>query len=324
MSALEQVLKLRPSSIAARLAGTKVCLLNPRDVHHSLPQRPVVVCECPAAPIAAGVFRAARQAASVVGLTFPSLPRAEPPRPAAVVQAILKAAVEAGYEHPWFLRAGPVAIHEATQEAVAEAREAVYRLVDAGFTEVCLDVTGLDPAEAAAAVAEAAMALRERELSIDVTTRDAQPDQLLELVASLGAQGVRVDVLSLPASALAGATDLSAHLAALRPAGLALVDAGDKFPATGVRRLVVSSRLTRIAMNALPPEAQKTIRSRAVEGWSVPGAIAAAVKATPPSFEVQLKMEALAYHEVLDLLERAGGEASGLASVASLAEHSGY
>jgi hypothetical protein len=51
-SLLAQVSRLRPSSVCSRLAGTQLCLLNPRDLHRALPGRPLLVCECVAAPIA--------------------------------------------------------------------------------------------------------------------------------------------------------------------------------------------------------------------------------------------------------------------------------
>lgn len=319
-SPMAQVLRLRPSSVTARLARTAVCLLNPRDLHRALPGRPLVVCECVAAPIALGVFRAARQANAVVGLSFPDLPRGERPRPADAAGEILQAAQEACFELPFFLRAGPVRVAEAGEEAVAVSRDAVYRLVDAGFTEACLDVTGLDPAEAAAVVAEGALGLRERELSVEVTTREVRPSELKELALSFGAQGVRVDVLTLPGSALKSVADLSAHVEAVRPAGLGLVDAGDKLPTLGARRLTVSTRLTRIALNVLPASIESTLRQKAVEGWSVPGAIAAALRSAPPAPEVRQRMQETAFREALDLLERSGAAASGPAAVRALVE----
>ncbi|HEY3449880.1 MAG TPA: hypothetical protein VGK67_26240 [Myxococcales bacterium] len=319
-SPLAQVLRLRPSSVSSRLARTQVCLLNPRDLHRALPGRSLLVCECVAAPIAAGVLRAARQANAVVGLSFPELPRGERPRPGDAAREILQAAEAAGHEQPWFLRGGPVRVPEATEDAVAQAREAVYRLVDAGFTEASLDVTGLDPAEAAAAVAEGALGLRERELSVEVSTRETRPAELKELSLSFGAQGVRVDVVSLPASAFAPGTELSAQLEAVRPSLLGLVDAGDQAPTLGARRLTASIRLTKIGLNALPVAVQGTLRQKAAEGWSIPGAIAAGLKAAPPSPEACAKMEALAFREALDLLERCGCSATGPAAVTALLE----
>ncbi|MGC4113445.1 MAG: hypothetical protein QM765_01985 [Myxococcales bacterium] len=319
-SPMAQVLKLRPSSVSARLARTELCLLNPRDLHRALPGRALLVCECVAGPIAAGVFRAAKQANAVVGVSFPDLPRGERPRPNDAVDEILEAAQAAGFTGPWFLRGGPVRVAEASEASAAAARNTVYRMVDAGFTEACLDVTGLDPAEAAAVVAEGAMGLRERELSVEVATRETRPNELQELALSFGAQGVKVDLVTLPASALKGVADLSAVVEALRPAGLGLVDAGDKAPVLGTRRLAVSTRLTRIALNVLPAAVESTLRQKATEGWSIPGAIAAALKAAPPAPEVRQRMEETAFRETLDLLERTGCAGTGPTAVHALVE----
>jgi hypothetical protein len=258
----------------------------------------------------------------VVGVSFPDLPRGERPRPADASAEILKAAQEAGHELPWFLRGGPLRLAEATEEAGALARDAVYRLVDAGFTEACLDVTGLDPAEAAALVAEGALGLRERELSVEAATREVRPGELRELALSFGAQGVRVDVVTLPGGALQALPDLSAHVEALRPSGLGLLDAalGTAAPTAGARRLVVSARLTRLALAALPAAVEATLRQRAAEGWSVPGAIAAALRAAPPGPEACQRMAEAAFRETLDLLARSGCASTAPAAVSALVE----
>jgi len=226
-----------------------------------------------------------------------------------------------------FFRFGPVTVHEASETTVAELRETVFRYVDAGFTECCLDLTGLDPAEAAAVVAEGAAPLRERELSLEVTTRDTDPDALAELVGSLGAQGIRVDVLTLPGPALRGVDDLSRHVEAAGRAVLGLADpegAGQGSP--GVRRVLSSARFCRLAAGALTQEMREAVRARALEGIPVPVALAISLDdpRTTLGSEARVKLEAFAYHETVELLGEWDVRGTGAGSVAFLSERSGY
>jgi hypothetical protein len=324
-SVLEAVLKLRPSSVASRLSGTCVCLLNARDIQRSVGLGTVVVAfEVPAPALAQGIVRAARQVGAVVGLSFPALQLGESPRSHAVVQSLVAAIEEAGLTLPIFFRGGPVLLQEASEGAVAQARETVFRLIDAGFTEVSMDASGLDPAEAAAAIAEAAAPLRERELSLDITSRLAEPDAVTELVGSLGAQGVRVDVLTVPGAALAAVDDLTPLEKAARPAVLSVLDPQRRLRGTGARRAVASAPFCRILASALGAEAREAVRARALQGVPVPAALAATREAAALDEEAQLRLEALSYHEALEILADTGGQGSGTASLSFLAEKSGY
>ncbi|MBI5543410.1 MAG: hypothetical protein HY901_05945 [Deltaproteobacteria bacterium] len=323
-SAFEKVLRLRPSSVAGRLSGSRVCLLNARDVQRSLGSGLVVACEAPAEPIAAGIARAARHQGAAIGLSFPALPFGEAPRAHAASQLLLAAVQESGLELPLFLRAGPIPISEATEAGVSQAREAVFRLVDGGFTEACLDVSRLGPSEAGAAVAEAGAALRERELSLEVATGTVDPHALAELAGSLGVAGVRADVMSLKGAALANVEDLGPLVRAIEPTALAVVDPLGPVRGSGVRRVVISAPFCRVAVAALPEEAKDAIRAKALEGWSIPAAIAQALKRAVLSEEARERMEALAYLEAMDVLEAAGARASGSVSLTFLSERSGY
>jgi hypothetical protein len=313
-SAIDAVLKLRPSSVAHKLAGTRVCLLNARDVQRSRLGQPLLVCEVPALPIAAGVVRAARELRAVLGLSFPALPRGAGPRETAVFQAVVSAVTEAGFELPFFLRGGPVPLADAAAGTVAEARESVWRFVDAGFTEVALDVSCLSPAMAAAVVDEVAVSLRERELSLEIVTRSESAAEIGALRAALGAS---VDVLAIPEAALA-----SEGLAeAVAPTALCVADPRDERTAGRVQRVLASICFGRIAALVVSDEAKAGIRQRALGGWRVPAAIAGAFSGCTLGEAELLRIEALAFHEALELL--AGAEGSGAESIAFLAGQGG-
>lgn len=308
-AALDSILKLRPSSVASKLAGTRVCLLNARDIQRSVAETAatVIVCEVPAAPLAAGIVRAARQARAVLGLSVPAPPAGPGPRFHAIFQSLMTAVREADFELPFFLRAGPVLVPEASESAVSAARETVFRLVDAGFTEVCFDTGQLSSEDAAAVVAEASAALREREMSVEVSAGQRDPQRIAELVAALSSRGAVPDVVSVPAT-----ENLAQLAAAVAPATLAVHDPCATDAGMDARRLIASRRFCDIVATTL---GRAAIPSELV---GAPQDIASLENSD------LLRIEALAYHEAFELFESTGAKGSAVTSVAFLSERNGY
>ncbi len=229
MRPLDAVLRLRPTNAVNRLgSGSRVCLLSARPLQAALAPRPgALVCfSLPSgfiAPFALGVLRAARQLDAAVGVGAAAHGLGEGPRPWAVFQDVATAAAEVGLSQPLFLRGGPIALAEASPHEVAKARESVFQLVDAGFTEVALDATALDGEWAAAALGDVVATAQERELGVDLTAPSGGAEAVAAWLRAVLARGARPDVLSVGAGS-ANPEQLAALTQAAAPCSVELVD----------------------------------------------------------------------------------------------------
>jgi len=324
------VLKLRPPNVANRIHGRqRTCVLNGRDVLRACEDVGVVlVCELPVvAPVATGILQAARQLDSVIGLSFPVRPRGEAMRPSAFFEQVLTCAEEAGYRRPMFLRAGPVFLSEAGEGEIAAAREAAFALVDAGFTELCVDLSGLEPSEGAAAFAQIAGAALERELAVEVVGGEPSAEAMTALAAALAGQGAQPDVISLPKGMAAGLEDFTELATAVSPARLGLCEPlPANLPGSGARVAIAAKPFHDVIERALPEDLREKIFGRMRESGCALGSALAFFHREIAALEghARVRMEALAYTETVELLEQAGAVGTGARAVEFLAERSGY
>ncbi|HCF57540.1 MAG TPA: hypothetical protein DFS52_06050 [Myxococcales bacterium] len=329
MHAYAAVLKLRPANVANRISGSLACILNGYDVQRAVAEGAgaIVVFELPVPRVlAAGVLRAARHLEAAIGLSAPTFPRGEGARPHAWFRDVLGAAEEMGYRLPMFLRAGPVAIPEMEPAAVEEARRQVFEHVDAGFTEVALDLRELDPAEGAAVIEEIAAPARERELSVEVIAPEPTLDSLSELAGSLLVQGTHAQVICLPPGA-EEESDLQEMAEAAAPAVFGLSEPlASQLASAAVRRVSVARPFQALIEAALPAG----LRAE-VEAWR--GETGADLRRALGHFHrqlegldepAQIRLEALAYHEAREVLEAARARGTGRLAAQFLGERSGY
>jgi hypothetical protein len=319
MQAIEAVFHLRPTNAANRLGDRLVCALNARDVQRSVDPMPVVVIEVACAALAPGILRAARHFDTVIGLSAPAHPMGEGPRPYALFQDLTAAADEADFWLPLFLKGGPVALQFGDEADVERAREQVFQLVDAGFTEVSLDASGLEPEVAAAAIAEASAPARERELSVEVVCPPST-DAIFALTRSLGGQAMAADVIALTQAPEPTQLDELQSVA-----GTAVV-ASPEAPHVAARRIFAGARFDRLLERLLP----STLRQQ-IERWRKRGS--ADLRQAFGHFHqelaqldegTRLRIEAMAYSEAMELLEGAGVRGSAPKSIEFLAVKSGY
>ncbi len=327
MRPIEAVLQLRPANVANRLgARSRVCLLPSRDLQRSsVGQGGAVVCfALPIVhPLAQGVFRAARQLDAAIGLSAQARGLGEGPRPVAVFEQVVAAAEEVGFWRPFFLRGGPVRLGDADEAQVARASEAVFELVDAGFTEVVLDATGLPPDRIVAALAKSAKGAQERELSVDVLVSATEPAQLGELARMLDAQALLPDVVSVKGEVVLGEAMAQTLERVVAPAVLGLVEAAPSGALEGRRRVVLERRFDSLLERHLPPALLEAVsRDRSRTGATVAeaaGRFEGELAALDPA--VRDRLEAFAYHEAREVLAQAGAQGSGSTAVRFLAEH---
>lgn len=253
MRPIDAVLRLRPTNAAHRLgSGSRVCLLSARDVQRSLAQRPgAVVCfalpSSAVAPLALGVLRAARQLDAAVGIGAAAHGLGEGPRPWALFQDVAAAAAEVGLSQPLFLRGGPVVIAEASAQEVARARESVFQLVDAGFTELALDASALEGPAAAAALCDVAALAQERELGVELLAPPGDAASVGGWLRAIFDRGLRPDVLSIRA---AGGVALGSLGQAAAPCALGLLD--EASARAGVTRVLLARPFQALAERRRP------------------------------------------------------------------------
>lgn len=327
------MLALRPTNAASRLPqGSRVCILNPRDVYRALAQRraivPSVSLHVPFALPA--VLRAARDLDAVLGLSGAAARRAmghevQVASPYAQFGRVADAAAETNTDRPLFL-VGMLPIDAADPRTVAAAREVAFKFVDAGFTGVAVRPPN-DPAESVAdLVADIGAPLRDRELALEVVVSDPpDPARLSALAGTLKAKGAAADVFAVrldgaPSSAAVGALARAARPAALAGYGVDRPAAG--LAAAGLRRFDLTRALFDVAAPALPSALVAEVHANPDPG---PALASHAVDLTREvARERAERIEALAYAEALGLIRALGAHGTGRAVVEFLSTRSGY
>jgi hypothetical protein len=346
MSVLDKVLTLRPANAVARLgAGSRLPLLSPGELLRALEGTPAAL---PCVPVRAkaavpGLLAAARAEDAVLGLscTHPLADRGATERFLAAVRA---AAGEAEHSRPFFLQAGPVRIARPKPEGVAFQQEAIFRLVDDGFSLVSLDVSRLDPGTAVEVISTLSAPLRERELPLELTL----PTPVVEgaslmgmaspLLEGLCQEGVPVRFLRVPASALGGEEPDVERVRALveltAEFGVCVTVADleerggralSTFVAAGVRKVDYGAPFERLALAAWSAEAREVVEQKAQETGLAPGELLSLIEEQLPPLEPAAKerLEALSFTEATDMLAALGASRTGWRSMVWLAEHQG-
>lgn len=333
MRALEQLLTFRPANVVARLGPrSRVPLLGARELAQALEGRaPLLAVPVPRREVLPGLLRAARFQEAVLGLALPH-PLAGRGAPERFVEAVRVAAEEAEHALPLFLQAGPLPVPAGDSEALAGAASGVYGCLEAGFTLVSLDASRLGE-DAPARVAQLAAPVVERELALEValplTAPPPSPDALRAQLDALAQarvrpQFLRVDARQVRGAAFGGATSgevepswveplrevaagYGAQLTGVDPAGEG-ASAASPWRAVGVGKLELPAGVMRAALASLPPEARGAVEARASDlGLGAAEVLVLLGEQLPPlSAGEALRLEACAFAEVQELLQRLG------------------
>jgi hypothetical protein len=339
---LEKVLGLRPTSAASRLGRESALpLLNPRDLARALDgsAAPLVCVPVAAADAVPGLLRAARDQDAVLGLGCPYRPghREGPARFFAQVQA---ASEEIQHQRPVFLQAGPIRLASADPRALEQRASDIHRFLEAGFTLVSVDASGMEPEAAAAAGRELLLPVVERELSVEVSAPapagaqgPAGPDRLRRLLEAFRAAGIEVQFVRLR-SAQVDPRALGALGEVARGAGawLCVEDPGPVTPRllawgeAGVRKLDVGPPFSDLVLGALRPELRAALDGKARAAGLPAGELVARME--DPLAEggaaARERVEALSYGEAFELFESAGALGSASAAMVYLSSRAGY
>ncbi|WP_194863331.1 hypothetical protein [Myxococcus sp. AB036A] len=343
MNVLDKVLTLRPGNTVARVgAGSRVPLLNPRELLRALAEAPVAL---PCLPVQAkgalpGLLRAARSEDAVLGLACPH-PLSDRGAPERFVVAAHQAAAEAEHARPLFLQAGPIRVARADADTLDALKDGIYRVVDAGFSLVSLDLSRLDSYEAVEAVNALVAPVTERELALELTGPAASGgfvDAYRTLLEGLRQWKVPVDFVRVPESALGeGEPDVRllrslVELAAEYDAVLSVGEAGSAlagglptYVAAGVRKVDCVGGFERLALGAWPPEVRASVEEKATAAGLPAGQLLSVLEEQLPPLDdaAREKLEALAFMEATEVLAALGATRTGQASLRFLAEKRG-
>jgi hypothetical protein len=345
MSVLDKVLTLRPGNAVARLgAGSRLPLLNPRELLRALEGVPVAL---PCVPVLAkaalpGLLRAARTEDAVLGLACPH-PMADRGAPERFVTAVRDVTADADAEHsrPVFLQAGPIRLTKTDGASLEAFQDGLFRVVDAGFSLVSLDVSRLPAAEAVEAVKAVVGPVLERELALEVTVPEAGEAGLADaartLLSELTRAKVPVYLLRVSAAALGeGEPDVAllrglVDVATEFGAGVAVGEvAGSQrllptYVAAGARKVDCSGPFERLALGAWPAEAREQVRRKAEGAGLTAGELLSVLEEQLPPLEAPARerLEAFSFMEATDVLTALGAAGTGWRAMTWLAEHKG-
>lgn len=265
-------------------------------------------------------------------------------------EAVRAAADEVRHCRPVFLQAGPVRVTSADAKFIQELSTELYRYIDAGFSLLSLDGSGLPRADDARVCAELAQVAAERELAIEVTApkmADGRPSTrgLRTYLEDLRKKKIEPRFVRLrssvfmpdalpgqhPEADLAGVEEFAA-VAAEFDVWLTIDDRGSPsrtlngWAAEGVRKVDAGEPFAAWAVSALPPERREELRAQARKS---PGGLAEVMGRSEDLLAglkeaARDRIEALAYGEVSEVLQGLGLVGSATRAMGALAESSGY
>ncbi|HSN92249.1 MAG TPA: hypothetical protein VLS93_13545 [Anaeromyxobacteraceae bacterium] len=319
-----RVFAYRPATVAARLGPRSgACPLSLGDLHRAASGQGALPLVCaPIAAVARGALVAAREAGAALGLLLPPGAAPEP-----WVRAVTGAADEVAGGLPFSL-GGEVRAGGGSRQEVERAFNESWRLVAAGVTHLAVDVDAVPPADRGAVAAELGRAAHERGLGLDLFApgqgTGGAPGPVAEVVEAMSARGSPPDAVSVRGAAPEGTAGARAEVRRLAEicaalGGLPVLRRGPTTPdllrilaASPVRGCedgCAAERAARLAVPwdliGVPPEGVggSTDLERAVAELSE---------------EAAERLEARAYLEVAEMLDRLGAAGSGPAIAASL------
>jgi hypothetical protein len=321
---LSSALAFRPASVVERLPPRSgACPLSARDLLAAAGAAGLVLplVRAPISAVARGALVAAKELRAVIGL---ALPPGVPSR--SWFDAVTRAADELAAGVPIFLSA-EVTVEGEGGTQVERAVSDAWKLVDDGLTHLAIDVAAVSPPERGRVVAEVARAAFERGLSVEVVIPLGEGARVGPLAAALfeevARSGQAPDLAGLRCPAPADADEARAQAGALARISQALAGV------PVMRRGPVTPRLLEL-LRASPVKACEdggaaaagAVRLIPLELIEEPGAgqresplERAAAELTDAATD---RLEARAYVEVVDFLERLGGRDGAPAVVGAL------
>lgn len=271
MFPIDPLHRLVPIAAAHRLGDrTRVHFLTLRQVLAGLAgQRAVLLqvgCELP--QILAPTLRAARDQDAVLAISALSL--AGPRRRHEFFHLVTDLVEETGFTRPLVLAAPPVAVADGDDIETAWSR--LLELVDAGYTHVAVDATGLELSEAADTLVRILEPIASLSYGVELHVSDVQALEAGELVASMKLLGGAPHVMAVLAE---GGWALESLAEEVRPTAVAWHETGaadtirDALPAAmaaDARIVELTSPLLAAFVSGLPEDLRRDVQSDLDEG----------------------------------------------------------
>ncbi len=324
---LSRILVFRPASVVDRLAPRSgACPLSVRDLLGPAAEAGLVLplVRAPIAGVARGALVAAKELQAVLGL---GLPPGVPPAP--WFQAVARAADEVAAGLPIFLCADLVVEGEGGTQLERATADA-WRAVDAGLTHLAIDVSAVAPQERGRVVGEVAQAGFERGVSVEVVVPLGEGSRAGPRAAAvfeeLAQRGLAPDLASVRCPAPQDEDEARLQMAALARVAQALggVPVMRRGPVTpGLLALLRASPVKACedggvaaerALGVIPPEQLRADGRGATSRESPLERAAGELSADGTD-----RLEARAYVEVMDFLERLGARGGARAVTRALA-----
>ena len=289
---LQTLRSLRPTHVMSALPkGSPLLVLSPRDLRRADPA-PLPRTVAPALFAVPALLRAARDAGAVLGLVKPGALQGAGPSAPQFASAVFRTADEMGYQGPLFMSTSPIPI-PGGEEAGERLRSEVQRYLDAGFTEIVLQLGRTLPENALPTIQMGLAAVRERELP--VMLRAERADEASAAIEELQMANIGFDLVALELAEGAGALDAEVELpiAEFKP---------------GIRGVDLSADIQRIAERVLGPRARPD-RARELETIDE---------------DTQLRLEALVYAEALGALQKDPIRGAASRVMRALSDRPGY
>ncbi|MGE6761865.1 hypothetical protein ACQKGO_27885 [Corallococcus interemptor] len=344
MSVLDKVLSLRPGNVVARVGpGSRVPFLDSRELLRALESTPMAL---PCLPVLSkgalpGLLGAARAEDAVLGLSCPH-PLADRGAPERFVRAVHAAAQEAEHTRPLFLQAGPLRVTSTDADVLDALQEGLFRVVDAGFALVSLDLSRLTSYEAVEAVNALAGPLKERELSLEVSPPQVAAGGLVDACATLLeglSQWQCVPRFLRVQDAQLGDGELDVELlrqvvemAAAKGVAVAVADGStgparglSSYVAAGVRKVDRTGPFGPLTLRAWAPEVREPVVARAQAAGMPAGELVSVMEEGLPPLTPAARetLEALSFAEATEALGALGAHRSASVAMAFLANPGG-
>jgi hypothetical protein len=210
---LSRVLAFRPASVLGRLPPrSDACPLSLREVLAAAPEVKLPAVEAGSPDVIRAALVAAKVLHSTIGLSLPGGLEPEP-----WFQAVAETADEIAAALPLVLTA-EVSLTGEDAVAVERGTREVWRLIEAGLTQVVVDAGGVSPEERGRVLAEVAAPLQERGLGFDCAIglgEQGAGRRAIALLDDLARRGVPADAVSVRCPAATDAESARAQLGAL-------------------------------------------------------------------------------------------------------------
>jgi hypothetical protein len=309
---VSRILAFRPATVVARLAPrSDACPLSARELLGPGPELRLVlpIVRAPCAAIARAVLVAAKELNAVVGL---ALPAGEVPE--AWFAEVTSAADELAAGLPILLSGEVVVGGEGAMEVARASRQA-WRLAQAGLTHLALDVSAVGAAERGRILCELGRAGAEHGICVEAIVPLGDGSQLGRHAAVMLEQAAATDVVGVRCHAPADAAEARLQAAALArtcqvltgtplwrrgPVTAALLELLRGSP---VRACEDGGSVAALAVGSIPQDGGEVSPART--GADLPG-------------DGADRLEARAYVEAVDMMERLGASGSAVAVARAL------